>query len=183
MRVALVLLVALAIDLFGGAYSHAQETPYQPEVSKRFKTVEAEVDVLQALPAAQSYTAEGISNLRVARFNYSVATDGGTIGAHNLGVALPAKAVIVRSWFRVDTQFVDAGSGTVALSCEDANNIKTATDITGSSAGAFVEGQSTGAASAFIASIGAACNITATVAGADQTDGKLTGFVEYVVHD
>jgi hypothetical protein len=74
-------------------------------------------------------------------------------------------------------------SGTVALSCEDANNIKTATDITGSSANAFVEGASTGAASAFVRGIGAACEITATVATATQDAGKLVGWVEYVVEN
>jgi hypothetical protein len=120
---------------------------------------------------------------KTVKFTYSVATNGGGIGAHLLQAKLPAKAVITRSYLRIDTQFVDGGTGTVALSCEDANNIKTATDITGSSAGAFIEGQSTGAASAFSSSIAAECQVTATVAGAAQTDGKLTGWVEYVVHE
>lgn len=183
MRVALILLVALAIDIFGGARAHAALTPYSPEVERRFKTVESEVDVLQALPSAVGYTSEGISNLRIARVTYDVTADGGGTGAHGLGVTLPAKSIIIRSWFYIDVQFVDAGSGTVALSCEDANNIKTATDITGSAVGAIVEGESTGAASAFKASIGAACEITATVATAAQSAGKLTLYVMYVIHD
>lgn len=173
-----------------GSCAHAAPSPFIPEVYDRFIAAEAvntsqstNIATLQALPAAQSYTAEGISNLRIARVTYDVATDLGTVGAHALGVTLPAKAIIVRSWFFVDTQFVDGGVGTVALHCEDANNIKTATDITGSAAGAFVEGQSTGAASAFVGSIAAACEVTATVAGADQTAGKLTAFIEYVVTD
>jgi hypothetical protein len=100
-----------------------------------------------------------------------------------LSVQLPAKAVIVRSYFKIITQFVDSGSGTVALSCEDANNIKTATDITGSSANAFVEGESTGAASAFVRGISAACNITASVGGVTQDAGKLVGWVHYVIEN
>lgn len=177
------LLLAHGMGHCSMALAEVRGSPFAPHVDQRFDEVEDAVDALEALPSNTSYTAEGISNLRVARFNYSVATDGGTIASRGLGVTLPAKAVIVRSYLRIDTQFVDGGSGTVALSCEDANNIKTATDITGSSAGAFIEGQSTGASSAFISSIGAACEITATVAGAAQTDGKLTGWVEYVVHD
>jgi hypothetical protein len=130
-----------------------------------------------------SGSTEGLYAQRVAMFIYDTATDGGSVGAHTLGVTLPAKAVITRSYFKIITQFVDSGSGTVALSCEDANNIKTATDITGSSANAFVEGQSTGAASAFVRGIAAACEITATVATAAQDAGKLIGWVEYVVED
>lgn len=128
-------------------------------------------------------SADGHMLERVARVTYDVAVHGGGLGDHGLGVYLPAKAVIIRSYFRITTQFSDSGSGTVALSCEDANNIKTATDITGNAAGTFVEGQSTGAASTFVGGIAAKCEITATVAGAAQDTGKLTAWVHYVVHD
>lgn len=126
---------------------------------------------------------EGNFVQKTARFIYDVATDGGATGAHALGVYLPAKAVITRSYFKIITQFSDSGSGTVALSCEDANNIKTATDITGSSANAFIEGASTGAASEFVRGIAANCNITATVAGVTQDAGKLVGWVTYVLEN
>lgn len=126
---------------------------------------------------------EGAFVTKTARFIYDVAVDGGSATAHGLGVYLPAKAVITRSWFKVITQFSDSGSGTVALSCEDANNIKTATDITGSAANAIVEGASTGAASAFVRGIAANCEITATVATVTQDAGKLVGFVTYVMED
>jgi hypothetical protein len=172
------------------AFAALRGSPYFPELDQRFVDAEtsittnaANITALQALPANVGPTTEGISNLRIARVTYDVATDLGTVGAHGLGVSLPAKAVIIRSWFMINTQFVDAGSGTVALSCEDANNIKTATDITGEAVGAFVEGASTGAASAFISSIAATCEITATVATAAQTAGKLTLWVMYVVAD
>ena len=128
-------------------------------------------------------TTEGIYAHKVARVVYDVATDLGTIAAHDLGVTLPAGAVITRSYFKIITQFVDAGSGTVAISCEDANNIKTATDITGSAANAFIEGASTGATSAFTRDIAADCNVTATVATAAQTAGKLILWIHYVIED
>lgn len=147
------------------------------------KTVTTKINQLIALPSATDYDAEGIAAQRVARFEYDTATDGGSIGAHGLGVTLPAKSIITRSFFYIQSQFADSASGTVALSCEDANNIKTATDITGSSAGAIIEGESTGAASAFKASIAADCEITATVADSAQSSGKLTGWVTYVVHE
>lgn len=126
---------------------------------------------------------EGLFGAKVARFVYDTAGGAGAIGAHTLGVTLPARAVIVRSYFKVITQFTDSGSGTVAISCEDANNIKTATDITGSAANAFVEGQSTGAISAAVRDIAAACVVTATVATATQDAGKLVGWVHYVLEN
>ncbi len=127
----------------------------------------------------------GLYAKKVATFIYDVAVDGGTVATHTLAqtATLPAKAVITRSYFKIITQFSDSGSGTVALFCEDANNIKTATDITGSSANAFVEGESTGAASAFVRGIGSACDIKAVVGGVTQDTGKLIGWVEYVLEN
>lgn len=119
--------------------------------------------------------------MRFAKAIYDVDTDGGTIAAHGLGVYLPAHAIIKQAWFYTDTQFVDGGSGTVALHCEDANNIYSAADVTGITAGTTTSGVSTGTAATMKDAIAADCEITATVAGAAQTAGKMTIFVEYVV--
>ena len=159
-------------------------TPYEPKVDQRFDTLETEMDTAESDIDALEVRATASEIQVTKKFTYdTVAGASGAIGTYSTGVTLPAKAVIIRSYLRIITQFTDAGSGTVALHCEDANNIKTATDITGSTAGAFVEGASTGAASAFVSSIGAACTITATVAGADQTAGKFEGWVTYVLHE
>lgn len=138
--------------------------------------------VLESMIVAQS--ADGLHAKRLARFTLNCASSGCSVGAHGLGVSLPAKALITRSYLYVVTQFSDTGTCTVAIHCEDANNIKTATDITGTAAGGLIEGQSTGAASAFVGSIAATCEITATVADGGScvpSAGKLVGFVEYNV--
>jgi len=109
----------------------------------------------------------------------------GAAAAYGLGITIPANAIMVRSWFYTVTQFVDAGSGTVALSCETANNIFSAADITGNADGVLVDGvqqafatfDGTGAAGI----LGSACELTATVATAAQTAGKLILFVEYLI--
>jgi len=129
-------------------------------------------------------TADGLHAQRVARATMDCASSGCSVGAHSLGVALPANAIITRSYIYIVTQLTDTGTCTVAISCEDANNIKTATDITGTAAGGFIEGASTGAASAFVGGIAAACNITGTVADGGScvpSAGKLIVYVEYVV--
>lgn len=135
--------------------------------------------VTEADTLAQS--AEGLHLKRIARVTYDVASDLGTIGAHLLGVSLPAKALIQRSYYYVVTQFVDGGAGTVALHCEDANNILTAEDVTGQAAASIQEGNQDGTAANMTAAVASACEVTATVAGAEQTAGKLILFIEYQV--
>lgn len=135
--------------------------------------------ITEADTFAQS--ADGLHLKRIVRVTYDVAVDLGTIAAHTLGVSLPANALIQRSWIYVVTQFVDGGSGTVAFHCEDANNIKTATDITGTADGGIIEGAQVGTTATMTGSIAATCEITATVATAEQTAGKAILFVEYVV--
>lgn len=129
--------------------------------------------------------AEGNQLLRLARAEYDVSSDGGTIGAHGLGVYLPAKALIIRSFFRIDTVFSDSGAGTVALSCEDADNLYAAADITGNSTGVLVTGVQDGFddLSTVGSGIAARCEITATVATADQDAGKLTKYILYMIHE
>lgn len=166
-------------------------SPYMPEADKRFSDIEAGVLALQGADTAlqavdtllTTQTVDGLRASRVARVTYDVAVDGGTVAARGLGVTLPAKSLITKAWFYTQVQFVDAGSGTVALHCEDANNIFTATDITGNAVAAVVMGAADGAVANMVKAIANACEITATVAGAAQTAGKLVLFVEYVVHD
>jgi len=129
---------------------------------------------------------DGYMQKRIVRATYDVLVDGGVAAAYGLGVTIPADAIIVRSWFYTVTQFVDAGSGTVALSCETANNIFSAADITGNAAGVLVDAVQDGTFANFDGSgaagiLGAACELTATVATAAQTAGKLVLFVEYVI--
>jgi hypothetical protein len=177
MKALLVLLLLAACPAFGQTTLDKKFTPFKTKVQEK-------LHALDDISSTATYaTQEGHHSLRVAKVVYDVAADGGTIGARGLGVFLPAKALIKQAWFYVDTQFVDAGTGTVALSCEDANNIYTATDITGQAVGTVTSGAATGVAANMVKAIAAQCEITATVAGAAQTAGKLTLWVEYVVHN
>lgn len=120
-------------------------------------------------------------NLNAVKFQYSVASNRGALGAHSLGVKLPAGSIITRSYFMVTEQFASAsGTGEVALSCETANNIFSAADIDSDAAGTIKEGVSTGAASAF-QKIVDECNITLTNSVQASTAGALDGWVEYVI--
>jgi hypothetical protein len=130
--------------------------------------------------AGEALGVDGFMQHRMVRATYDVAVDLGTIAAHGLGITIPAGAIITRSWFYTVTQFVDAGAGTVALHCEDANNIYSAADITGNAIGVMITGVQDDAIANFTGSIAADCELTATVATAAQTAGKLILYVEYV---
>lgn len=153
-------IVAFFMSLFVTTAVMAASSPFGPDLDKALKKLQ---------------------NKQVARVVYDVATDSGAVGAHGLKVWLPSKAVITRSYYYVVTQFTDSGVGTVALSCEDANNILTARDITGFSAGAIQDGNESGVASVMVNSIASPCEIKATVASVEQLTGKLIAWIEYVV--
>jgi len=143
-----------------------------------------QVDVLDGSSTVTN-ASQGVDNhlaKRVVRVTYDFAADGGAISAINLGQGLPEKAIIQRSWFEVITQLTSGGASTMAIHCESANNIFSAADITGSAAGTITEGVSTGTA-ATMQKITNDCNITATIAVATVTAGKLVIYVEYVVSE
>ena len=89
------------------AISKKDMVPFMPEVYKAIRDLEdadtssdARILALEQVPVA-----------RTLRVEYDVALHGGTIGVHSLGKALPAKAIIKKSFYQIGTQFVDAGSG------------------------------------------------------------------------
>ena len=126
-------------------------------------------------------SADGNHVKRVARATWDFAADGGAIGAIGLGVTIPAKALINFAYWYTVTQVTDGGSGTGALKCEDANNLFTAADVTGNAAKVVVLGIPQNSAATMVKDIGAACELTWSIAGADATAGKLIFFVEYTV--
>ena len=104
----------------------------------------------------------------------------GSIGAHRTAFTLPANAIVTNSYAQINTQFADSGTGTVSVACETAGNILAVRDDTSSSANTYLYGESTGEPSAF-KRISSACYVYFIVAGAAQTAGKMTIFIEYVV--
>ncbi len=126
-------------------------------------------------------TADGLHLKRVARAVLDCGASSCVVGTVSMAIALPADALITQAYFYTVTQFVDAGSGTVALHCEDADNIFAAADITGIAVGAVTSGAPIGTAATMAAGIASACTITATIATIEQTAGVLVLFVEYTV--
>jgi len=128
----------------------------------------------------------GLGNLRVARFEFDagIATNR-TIAAHGTGVTLPIHAIVVGGFFDVNTAFTSetANTGTIAISVQTANDIQTATAVSGapySTIGrkAIVPKANTPESTSIKTT--AAREITCTVAVAALLTGKLTGYLYYV---
>ena len=126
---------------------------------------------------------EGLNIQRLAIFDYDFAVDGGAVSTIATGVTLPIKSVIEQCWFRVETQLVDAGAGTIAVQCEDANNILSAADQSGVAAGAIFAGAPLGTVATMVDDIAAACDISFVIGGAAISAGKLRGYCRYTVHE
>ncbi len=184
----------IALLLTANAFAALKGAPYMPESDARFNTLEladtalgvrmTAAEVQPSVLATSAYTLDGLQPLRQARATINCATAANcVVGAHSLGVALPAKALIIQSFYYSVVQPVSGGSGSIAVHCEDANNIITAANLTSKTVGTITTGVETGAASDMLAAIASPCNITATMTSADYTAGQLNVFVNYVVTD
>jgi hypothetical protein len=170
----------LAVSVFAAI----KGAPFMPETDARMNLIENRAATLEASTLASAYIADGVLAKKIVRATLDCSTASNcTIGAHALGVALPAKSILTRTVYYVAVQGVSAGSGTIAVSCEDANNILTAANLTSYAVGSIRDGNQTGVSNTSVASIGAACNVTATIATGDYTAGKLNFFIEYLNHD
>lgn len=120
---------------------------------------------------------------RVARVTYDFAEHGGATSTIDLGVDLPAAALVERVDAYVVTQIVDGGAGTIALECEDSANLEAATDHSGVSAGSMLTMDVDGAIANFVGAIAAQCNISIVIGGAAISAGKVIFFVHYLEID
>jgi hypothetical protein len=137
--------------------------------------------------AAAGHAADGLGVLGIARFTFDPSADAAmrTEAAHDLGVTLPQYAVVIGGFFEVNTVFTSAaGTATIAIMVQGANDIQTATAVSGapySTTGlkAIVPKSTTPESTGI--KLTAARAITATVGTQALTAGKLTGFLHYVV--
>ena len=135
-----------------------------------------------------SSTVRGLKRLVKASWNATLNDQGSSTvdsGLHSLGITLPANSLVTQSWFYTQVQGVDAGTtsgaATLAIQCEDANNIYSANDISGISVGTITAGANTGTAGNMVAAIAADCNVSVQIAGDNWSAGADIIFIEYVL--
>jgi hypothetical protein len=153
---------------------------YSPVRSKQRKYWQSALGALFGRKAVGA----AVTELKVATGNFDVALNGGAIGVYELGVKLPAGAIITRSYYEVLTTFVTAGSdaGTIALKV-GAVDLKAAiavSDVSNPWDAGRKDGAQTGTA-ANMSKLSADGELTLTIAGQIASAGKLKVFVEYVI--
>lgn len=76
--------------------------------------------------------ADGLAVLRVARVTFDLAVAANrTVGAHASTVIIPAQAIIVGGFMEVNTAVTGETNATLAVSVLNANDIQTATAVSG----------------------------------------------------
>lgn len=139
--------------------------------------------VLETMLEAPS--GKGLYVPRVARITWDPTGVSGdrTVANHASGVTIPANAVIRQVWFYTKTSLVSASNnGTIAVQCNNANDIFSAADIDASTgvAGQIGSGVPIGTAATML-KVTTACDITFVVGTNAFTGGKMDWFIEYVI--
>lgn len=131
---------------------------------------------------------EGTKKLKIAVGEYDFAVDGGAIGAITLrggggagGGNIPNGSVIMGGYIEIDTGFTTGTAATMAISIEGANDLQTATVVSGAP-------YSTTGRKAIVPVFTAATtikttasrNLTATIATGTVTAGKGRVVVVYI---
>lgn len=184
--------------LLASSFAHASAVPYTSEAEARFQAVEAGTGLATgavtgaaildgtinvADTAAMSAGGHYLARQAKVTWDPSGVAGDRTVAAHASGIVIPANAIIRQVWFYTKTSLVSTGNnGTIAVSCNGANDIFSAADIDASSgvAGQIGAGVQVGTAATML-KVSTACDITFTVAVNAFTAGKMDWFIDYVI--
>lgn len=112
---------------------------------------------------------EGMKRVKLMKFNYSFAVDGGAVSAITIG-HLPSGAIVLGGVIDITTTLTSGGSATIAIDSEGAGDLKSATAVASWTAGRLALNASTTFAASSVKTT-AARNVTATIATAALTAG------------
>lgn len=123
--------------------------------------------------------------LKCVAAQYDFAKLGGAVGDYDLGVKIPAGAIIINAFAHVQTAATSADStATIALKAETANNLFTAAAVSGApwSTTGMKQAIPDLATVADYKTITAEAALTMSIAVQALTAGKINFFVQYVVN-
>ncbi len=203
----LIALALLALSLTPIAHAALIGSPFPPAEDARFDALEtgslpgvvtstmildgtilnadinASAGIASTKIAAQTIT-NGVGYVeRIAVISYDPSATAGlrTVAPHASGFIIPANAIITQSWFFIKTAITSTSNdGTIAISCNSANDIFSAADIDGSSAGTITPGVEIGTAGSML-KVTTACDVTFTVAVHALLTGRIDLYVRYVI--
>lgn len=164
------------------AHADIEGAPYLPEIDARFNAIEQGNHFLNNSYPSGSADGHYVQQLAQATYNFAVQT--GATGTYDLGVSIPANAIITRSYLYSITKPTTSASGTLAFYCNSSTNPEFKLDLAAASypaAGALAEGIQTGTA-ANMSVIATKCDVHASIKTGALTAGKVTLYINYVVH-
>lgn len=155
-------------------------------ILERFR---ADIAGVNALLSSMGSSTDGLFAKKIAKAEYDFATDGGAIGAIEIGPDLPDNAVVTRAYYKVLTTLTsatDAAEVGLGFATDDVAGIKAGVAISNGAnpwdAG-WHEGIQDGAAANFSEQLTAARKVQVEIATEAVTAGKFVLFMEYVVLD
>lgn len=175
-------LVALLALSAISAHADIQGAPFIPEIDARFNALEQGNHILNNVYPMGS--ADGHWVQQEAQATYDFAKYTGAVAGYDLGVAIPAGAIVTRSFLYSITQPTTSASGTLGFYCNNASNPEFKLQTAAASypaAGALAEGIQTGTA-ANMSVIATKCDVHAKIVTGALTAGKVTLFINYVIH-
>jgi len=169
--------------ILGGTFARAElkGSPFPPHIDQRFNEIEGGDSAVSASEGL------GVKNIAIATWDYSKDGAASSVGTYDLGVTLPANAVVTRSFLyavnAVTSGHVLNQEPTWGLTC-GAKTLFTAAELANRTpnVGFFLDAASTGLSAAFV-NIPTRCNLTANIASGDFTGGRVSAILEYVVHE
>lgn len=118
---------------------------------------------------------------RIARAQYSFASEGGAVGDIGLGVTLPDNAIVVGGMIETTTTCTSGGSATIALKLNSGGDLSAAAAISGGAGQAGVHDIIPDNTGSTAVKLTAARELTLTVATAALTAGVLNVWLRYFV--
>jgi hypothetical protein len=168
--------VFLMVAFFSVANIALAETPFHPYEETRFKAIENNIDADEALNVIYSQQ----FNIKPTAAIYASGSQV-TLGT------LPANAVIVKDFMYIQTALVSASSNTLAVQCESANDIFTATNLAVEASGTMINGAQNfpNTATKTVVQTGSnGCSVKAVVGSGTTgiTAGEVELIIEYVLY-
>lgn len=131
--------------------------------------------------SVQEAADEGTKLLPYVQGSYDVTVDGAATGTeYDLGVDIPAGAIIVNGFFVPTTQFVDSGAGTVEIGCVADEDLYAYADVTSLGTGVETALIPDLATTTDYVAVTTACDVTVKTSGVVPTAGAFDVFIFYI---
>ena len=183
----ILVLLFLVLALPSVVRADLEGAPFVPESDARFNALEQgnHINTNCGSGAIGSCDGHWVKQYVLATYNVSVLGGSYTTnsGVYDLGVSIPAKAIIVNTLLYTTYQPITSASGTLGFYCQNTGDIINQTAATSfAAAGSVIPGAAYPSPWPNTKFITTKCNIHAKVATGALTAGNVTAIVEYIVH-